>query len=283
MKTPALTSEQSKVYNKWGLCHYKLEIAKRRKEFWYKSLNQVRDSVFSLSVLPLPRNTLGTDWTIQTVSLLTGSWGDINRRSPGKALKGCQRCSTCTTCMGKRMDKCFGSVPDASRSAALPPIWALLIATSYSSQHTSPSQSPGCSGKRTFFHSVVCHCCLFIVVPGEKFFFSESGSELIPPLTRFYGFRLWGHQPWFSASVSSCAGFLMVCWALKVEKRRPGLSADLCACDGVSLLLSVCCHSILSIYHLSSVFVSWCLFQLLAEDLGKVIPGLMIVALWIWF
>lgn len=137
--------------------------------------------------------------------------------------------------------------------------------------------------KTKFFHSVVCHCCLFIVVPGEKFFFSESGSELIPPLTRFYGFRLWGHQPRFSASVSSCAGFLMVCWALKVEKRRPGLSADLSACDGVSLLLSVCCHSILSIYHLSSVFVSWCLFQLLAEDLGKVIPGLMIVALWIWF
>lgn len=79
--------------------------------------------------------------------------------------------------------------------------------------------------------------------------------------------------PWFSPSVSACAGCLMFYWALKVEKRRPSLSADLSACDGVSLLLSVCCHSIFSIYHLSSVFVSWCPFQLLAADLEKVIPA----------
>lgn len=47
---------------------------------------------------------------------------DFNHCSPGKALKGFQQYITCTTRLGKTLDKCYGSVPDTYRSVALPPL-----------------------------------------------------------------------------------------------------------------------------------------------------------------
>ena len=62
--------------------------------------------------------------------------GDFNRCSPDKALKGFQQYVTCTTRQGRTLDKCYGSVPDAFRSIALPPIGnadhdTILLAPAY--------------------------------------------------------------------------------------------------------------------------------------------------------
>lgn len=62
--------------------------------------------------------------------------GDFNHCSPDKSLKGFQQYVTCTTCQGRTLDKCYGSVPDAFRSIALPPLGTtdhhtILLAPSY--------------------------------------------------------------------------------------------------------------------------------------------------------
>lgn len=48
--------------------------------------------------------------------------GDFNHCSPEKALKGFHQYVTCSTRQGKMLDKCNGSLPDAFRSVALPPL-----------------------------------------------------------------------------------------------------------------------------------------------------------------
>ena len=48
--------------------------------------------------------------------------GDLNHCSPVKALEGFHQYVTCSTCLGKTLDKCYGSLPDAYRSVALPPL-----------------------------------------------------------------------------------------------------------------------------------------------------------------
>ena len=62
--------------------------------------------------------------------------GDFNHCSPDKSLKGFQQYVTCTTRRGRTLDKCYGSVPDAFRSIALPPLGTadhdtILLAPAY--------------------------------------------------------------------------------------------------------------------------------------------------------
>lgn len=127
---------------------------------------------------------------------------------------------------------------------------------------------------------VIIACSVFIMVPADKWILSESKSELIPALTSFHGCWPWSHQHCLS---SSCSPVLPICLRLRWMsdvllssegwKEMPGpVSWPLClgwcqppVISGLSLHLFI--------YHLSSVFVSWCPFQLVAEDLGKVIPA----------
>lgn len=48
--------------------------------------------------------------------------GDFNHCTPEKSLKGFDQYISCTTRLGKTLDRCYGSVPDAYRSVALPPL-----------------------------------------------------------------------------------------------------------------------------------------------------------------
>jgi len=48
--------------------------------------------------------------------------GGFNHCNPGKSLKGLDQYIACSTCLGKTLDRCYGSVPDAYRAVALPPI-----------------------------------------------------------------------------------------------------------------------------------------------------------------
>ncbi len=62
--------------------------------------------------------------------------GDFNHCSPDKSLKGFQQYITCTTRLGKTLDKCYGSVPDAYRALPLPPLGSadhhtILLAPAY--------------------------------------------------------------------------------------------------------------------------------------------------------
>lgn len=62
--------------------------------------------------------------------------GDFNHCSADKSLKGFQQYVTCTTRLGKTLDKCYGSVPDAYKSVALPPLGSadhhtILLAPAY--------------------------------------------------------------------------------------------------------------------------------------------------------
>lgn len=52
--------------------------------------------------------------------------GDFKHCTPGKSLKGFDQYISCTTRLGKTLDRCYGSVPDAYRSVALPPLWCIL-------------------------------------------------------------------------------------------------------------------------------------------------------------
>lgn len=47
---------------------------------------------------------------------------DFNHCSPGKTLKGFHQYVTCSTGLGKTLDKCYGPLPDAYRSVALSPL-----------------------------------------------------------------------------------------------------------------------------------------------------------------
>lgn len=48
--------------------------------------------------------------------------GDFNHCSIDKSLKGFYQYVNCTTRLGKTLDKCYGSVPDAYRAVSLPPL-----------------------------------------------------------------------------------------------------------------------------------------------------------------
>ncbi len=62
--------------------------------------------------------------------------GDFNHCSPDKSLKGFQQYITCTTRLGKTLDKCYGSIPDAYRALPFPPLSSadhhtILLAPAY--------------------------------------------------------------------------------------------------------------------------------------------------------
>lgn len=64
--------------------------------------------------------------------------GDFNHCSPDKSLKGFQQYVLCTTRLGKTLDKCYGSVPNAFRALPLPPLGSadhhtILLAPAYRS------------------------------------------------------------------------------------------------------------------------------------------------------
>ena len=48
--------------------------------------------------------------------------GDFNHCNPVKSLKGFDQYISCSTCLGKTLDRRYGSVPDTYKVIALPPL-----------------------------------------------------------------------------------------------------------------------------------------------------------------
>jgi hypothetical protein len=65
--------------------------------------------------------------------------GDFNHCSIDKSLKGFSQYANCTSCLGKILDKCYGSVPDVYRAVSLPP----LGSADHRSKLLAPAYTPG--------------------------------------------------------------------------------------------------------------------------------------------